>query len=112
MDNEQLTPVRECETLKKENARLRSEAERNFRWSYQLLTAFAQYLLADANRLAQDDAWPAGQAWGDFVGTSRAVFLRLARKQAGIDHDAYLAGIRDGQYDIDDIYDGVKGTPE
>ena len=90
--------------LEAENTRLREVAERNFRWSYMLLTAFAKRLLAKANAERGYHEWPGGQNWDELVESSQSIFLHQVRDSAGIDHDDYLAGIRDGTYKIDDIY--------
>lgn len=92
--------------LEAENAALKEIAAQNFRWSYQLLLAFAKHLLARANAEREGFDWPAGQEWNGLVGTSHSIFLRNARDAAGINHDEYLEGIRDGTYDIDDLYNG------
>lgn len=90
-----------------EEAKMTSE-ERNFRWAYRLLIALAKRCLADANRDRDHPSdWPVGQDWSELGATSRSVFLRKAREEAGISHDEFLGPIRDGTYDIDDIYDDV-----
>lgn len=93
----------------------KKDAERNFRWSYQLLLAFAMELLRRANQnLESPNDWPAGQKWHEMVGSSHAIFLRMAREAAGVSNDEYLAIVRSAEYFIDDLYEaaaeGLGGT--
>ena len=82
-----------------------SKEERNFRWTYSLLIELAKEELSKANEECGKDEWPAGQEWHHLVPTSHSIFLRRARERAGIDHDEFLAPIRNLEYDIADIYD-------
>lgn len=80
--------------------------ERNFRWAYQLLLALAKRRLADANvNLESPGDWPGGQEWHEMVGSSHSIFLHAARDEAGIPHEEFLEFIRNGTYDVDDLYD-------
>lgn len=90
----------------------RRNAIRNFRWAYQLLLALAKRKLAEANtNLADPNEWPAGQQWHEMNGTSHSIFLRQAREEAGLPHEAFLALIRAGEYDVDDLYEQAATTP-
>lgn len=87
-------------------ARALDAETRNFHWAYSLLVALAVRCLEDANRTAEPGEWPNGMEWGDLNGSSRGVFLRLAREEAGIDHDEFLAYVRAGMGDeVQDIYE-------
>jgi hypothetical protein len=76
------------------------EAERNFRWAYKLLVAFAQTLFQVANLQDGDD-----REWNGLVGSSQSAFLHEARRLARIDDEAFLSVVRSGRYEVDDIYD-------
>lgn len=81
------------------------EARTYFRWAYALLLALAKRCLADANaECAGTRNWPAGQEWHELVGTSHAVFLRQAREEAGVPHEAFLELVRSGRIDVYDLY--------
>ena len=88
---------------------MRSKEERNFRWAYRLLLAFAQRLLADANDACGGE-WPSGQEWHELSNTSRSIFLHRARVEAGVSGDRFLEGIRSGEYDVADLYQGALGV--
>ena len=49
--------------------------------------------------------WPAGQKWREMVGSSHAIFARIAREKAGIDDKVYLDILRhnDDALDIAEI---------
>jgi hypothetical protein len=80
--------------------------ERNFRWAYQLLLALAKRRLRDANdEREHPNDWPAGQEWDELVGSSHGTFLRSALQEAGVPYKEFLALIRSGEYDLDDLYD-------
>ena len=64
-----------------------------------------------ANAAAAPGEWPAQEEWDDLGGTSKSTFLHRARDRAGIPHDKFLAGIRDGKYDVDDIYAKPSNAP-
>lgn len=66
----------------------------NFEYAYRLCVAFAKHL-ATADK----------KVWADMGNSSRSVYMHLARESAGIDHDDFLLHVRDGGYDVDDIYD-------
>lgn len=51
---------------------------------------------ANRNRGSEND-WPAGQEWNEMVGSSHAIFCRVARAEAGIDDDAYLDILRNNE---------------
>jgi len=87
--------------------------ERNFRWAYQLLLALAKRRLKDANdEREHPNDWPAGQEWDELSGSSQKTFLRGAREEAGIPHEEFLALIRSGEYDVEDLYDKCPGEFE
>lgn len=88
-----------------------SKEERNFRWAYALLVELAKVCLDKANTEAEPGAWPAGQEWDDLSGTSKSVFLHQARDMAGIPHEEFLAGIRAGEYEVDDLFDKPEPSP-
>lgn len=88
--------------------RLKALEQRNFRWAYRLLVGLALRKLEDANKAVGKGVWPHLQSWNDLVPSSRSVFLRQAREEVGIPHDEFLAGIRDGTYDVEDILDEVE----
>lgn len=85
---------------------LEAENERFFRWAYALLVELAVVELERMNseRTAENN-WPAGQEWDDINGSSRSIFLRMAREKAGIDNDEFLAVVRSGRFDVDDLYE-------
>jgi hypothetical protein len=71
------------------------------------MLALARQKLAEANESrANDHDWPAGQTWSDLSNSSRSLFLKAAREEAGIPHDDFLAVIRLGKVDVSDLYDG------
>lgn len=79
---------------------------RNFRWAYSLLIELAKAKLAERNsNLVDKEEWPAGQTWNQLGNTSKSIFLMEAREAAGISHEEFLEGIRDGSYDVDDIWE-------
>lgn len=81
-----------------------------FRWAYAAIVALAIRRLKQANdenkAAGEENCWPAGQEWRDLAGSSRASFLRLAREEAGIPNDEFLAVVRSGDIDVDDLYEG------
>lgn len=85
---------------------LEAENKRFFRWAYALLVELAVVELERMNseRTAENN-WPAGQEWDDINGSSRSIFLRMAREKAGIDNDEFLAVVRSGRFDVDDLYE-------
>lgn len=82
-----------------------NEAERNFRWAYQLLMVLAKKLLDEANASLPEVN---RREWDGMMDSSKAAWITKARDLAGIDHDAFLAPIRSGQYKVDDIYYATK----
>lgn len=97
----------QVEALLADREDLLAEARRNFRWSYQLLLALARRVLKDHQN--NKGEWPGDMTWQQLVPSSREVFLRLAREEAGVPHDTYLRDIHDGSYDVDDLYDQAAG---
>ena len=62
---------------------------------YRSQMALAIMCLDEANRKRENEAdWPAGQEWNEMVGSSHAIFCRIAREKAHIDHEAYLDILR------------------
>lgn len=91
--------VSELETAKR-------ASEKHFRWAYALLVELAVVKLAETNTNREaPNNWPCGQEWDDINGSSRSIFLGMARKQAGIDNDDFLATVRSGEFDVDDLYE-------
>jgi hypothetical protein len=85
-----------------------TDAERrNFRWAYALLVALAQRHLTDANSSAPAGCWPNGQKWSGLSGSSKAIFLTRAREEAGIPQDEFLAVVRSGAVEVDDLYEAA-----
>lgn len=82
----------------------RTQEETNFRWAYALLLELAKIELEIANAEAKPGHWPAQQEWDDLGDSSRSTFLHLARDRVGIPHDKFLENIRNGKYDVDDIF--------
>ena len=78
--------------------------ETNFRWAYAAIVELAKIELEIENSVAAPGEWPAGQDWDGLGGSSKSIFLHRARERVGIPHDKFLAGIRNGKYDVDDIY--------
>jgi hypothetical protein len=77
-----------------------------FRWAYALLVALAKRNLADRNATREaPNNWPCGMSWHELVGSSRSIFLRQAREEAGIPHQEFLDVVRRGEIDVEDIYD-------
>ena len=93
--------------------RLREESARHYRWAYAAVVALAMDELEAANSEALPGEWPLGQDWSGLGGTSRSTFMRRARDRVGIDHDAFLAPLRSGAVDVDDLFDGehVREAP-
>lgn len=69
-----------------------------------LLVELAKVELEIANSEAKAGEWPAGQEWHELSGSSKACFLGLSRKRVGISDDEFLADIRSGLYDVDDLF--------
>lgn len=78
-----------------------SAEERNFRWAYAALIELAKVCLEEARDPEDPHEWPGTQPWDELSSTSQAIFLRAARDKAGIPHEAFLEGIRNGWYDGD-----------
>jgi hypothetical protein len=63
---------------------------------YRSQMALAVMCLDESNRTRENkNDWPAGQEWHEMVGSSHAIFCRVARDKAGIDHDEYLKILRE-----------------
>lgn len=75
-----------------------------------LLIELAKVELESANSEAEPGEWPAGQEWDELGGSSKAVFLARARKKTGIPDDKFLEGIRNGSYDVDDLFASEPNT--
>lgn len=96
----------EINRLARELQAARQAERRNFNWAYALLLRLAVRQLADANAKRENERdWPAGQYWDELNSTSHSIFLHRARDEAGIPHDAFLDPIRDGTYDVTDLYE-------
>lgn len=85
---------------------LEAERTRYFRWAYAAVVALAKDELEVANAAAEPGEWPAQQAWEGLGGSSKEVFMRRARARVGIDHEAFLAPVRDGSIDVDNLFNG------
>lgn len=78
---------------------------RYFRWAYAAIVALAKRHLRDMNDTRQHEKdWPAGQQWEDLGGSSKAIFMRKARDEAGIPDGEFLAVVRGGEVDVDDLF--------
>lgn len=80
-------------------------------WCVRALVALAARNLADANKTCGKN-WPAGQAWGDLGHTSQHSFMRAAREECGIPHDAYRDAVQqamvDGGIPLDEVWEEVS----
>jgi uncharacterized membrane protein len=83
---------------------LRAQLEKYYRWMYAAIICLAKWNLSGANLSCGED-WPAGQSWKQLNNTSRAIFVRRARQEAGIPDDEFLEPIRSGRYDVEDLWD-------
>lgn len=86
-----------------------NDAERNFRWAYRLLLVLAKRILLESH--TEDRTWPLKMKWSELVSSSHAVFLRMAREEAGIPNREFLELIRNGTYCVDDLYDQAEKEP-
>lgn len=88
-------------------------AEKYYRWSYQLMVAFAKELLKRMNEERKhENDWPAGSKWEGLGNSSKSVFLRKARELAGINHDEYLKPVREGKYDVELLFSDNRNDPD
>ena len=72
---------------------------------YRSQMALSIMCLDESNRTRENENdWPAGQKWQDMVGSSHAIFSRVARDKAKIGHEFYLNILRnnDEAYEIVD----------
>lgn len=70
------------------------------------MVALAKRHLKDMNgEREHENDWPAGQDWEGLAGSSKSIFMKKARDEANIPHDEFLEGIRNGEYDVDDLFD-------
>lgn len=83
-----------------------SDEEKYYRWAYKLLVYVAKQELKklNAKRVNEND-WPAGQEWDELGGTSRSIFMKKARGLVGINGDEFLKPIREGKFNVDDIWE-------
>lgn len=81
---------------------------RNFRWAYAAVVALAKKCLEDDNAMAAPGEWPSQQSWEQLGPTSRSAFMTRARTLAGIPSEEFLQGIREGEYDVEDIWEAGK----
>jgi hypothetical protein len=101
-----------------------SEAEtlnaKFWRWAYALNVAAAKAQLALRNaKLREADepnTWPAQSEWNELVSSSHSIFLRAMREAAGIDHDDFLAYVRNERGEryaeiADEIYQHSASAP-
>lgn len=87
-----------------ERERGAAEKARYFRWAYRLLVALAKRILKERHN--DDGNWPMRMEWHELAPSSCGVFLRAARYEAGVEHEAFLDVVRSGDIEISDIYDG------
>ena len=60
------------------------------KWLLRSMIALAKRNLSDSNNNRENVRdWPAGQTWNELGHTSQHAFIRAARKEAGIPHEAY-----------------------
>ena len=97
--------------------RFKTEMEKKL-WGmlYKSQMALAIMCLDEMNRTRENkNDWPAGQEWVDCVGSSHAIFCRVARKKANIDDQEYLDILRNNEDAMDiagPIYDKLHKTGE
>lgn len=77
-----------------------SDEEKNFQWAWLALQALAKRCLADSNANAEPGCWPAGQEWEDLAGSSQSIFMREARKEAGISEDEFIKALHSCKYEL------------
>lgn len=95
-----------------ERDQLRQLSRKYFRWAYALMIELAKDELQKANGArASENDWPAGQSWGDMVGSSHSIFFNKARDRAGIHHDEFLHPIRNNEIDVGDLYEQAISRP-
>lgn len=82
-----------------------TQEETNFRWAYAAIQELAKIELAKMNKEVEGGEWPAGQEWHELGNSSRSIFMHKARDLLGINHKEFLEGIRNGKYDVEDIYE-------
>lgn len=83
-----------------------------FRWAYAAVLELARLELDATNATAEDSAaWPAGQSWDELGASSRATFMDLARDRLGISRAAFLAVVRSGLVETEDLWDGQTEIP-
>jgi hypothetical protein len=82
---------------------------------YRSQMALAIMCLDESGRTAGEGEWPKGHGWKDIGGSSKAIFARMAREKAGIDHDEYLRLLRE-DYDAmliaEDIFESMEQNLE
>jgi uncharacterized membrane protein len=78
-------------TTEKENALMEM--------SFKLMVALAKRNLKDKHN--GEGNWPLRQEWNELAPSSQTRFMRMARTEAGVDHDFYLKEFRSSRYDID-----------
>ena len=82
---------------------------RLFRWLYAAVVNVAKDELRQANEGCGTN-WPMGQTWEQLGGSSRGTFMHAARERLGIPHDEFLAIVRSGAVDVEEIFDTGRAS--
>ncbi len=73
--------------------------------------ALAARILEERNKTCGDN-WPAGQQWNDLGHTSQHAFMRAAREECGIPHDAYREAVEQAMVKagipLDEVWEEVS----
>ena len=84
-------------------------------WAVRALCALARRILHERNATCGGD-WPAGQDWHELGHTSQHAFMRAAREECGVPHDAYrdaVQAICDSQeFDLDFVWQDMDARSE
>lgn len=74
------------------------------------LTLGIKYLEEKNKNRENENDWPIGQKWSELSGSSKAIFLKIAREKSGINHIDYLNILRssDGLEIAEKLYDGFN----
>jgi ribA/ribD-fused uncharacterized protein len=84
-------------------------------WAVRALCALARRILHERNATCGGD-WPAGQDWHELGHTSQHAFMRAAREECGVPHEAYrdaVQAICDSQeFDLDLVWQDMDARSE
>lgn len=76
-------------------------------WCVRALVRLAQRILAERNATCGKN-WPAGQGWHELGHTSQHAFMRAAREECGVPHEAYRDAVQaqadSAEYDLDVVW--------